>query len=210
MRSCARMIVAETKANSAEVGVRAMRRDLLSRAVGFVGHPLRQAALERARRKISPAARSPWRVRFGTTRRLAPWPSWFDRETPGMVSPLLTRSGLVFIDVAMDAYFRAFDLETGKVLWARPASRRPPGQAGNLPRAPRRRPVRGDRGRRTWPARHEAGRLGLRLRASVTASTAPPGVLPAKRGRRRSTIRGMGARPPFIRASAPEAGGPAP
>ena len=58
-----------------------------------------------------------WRVPFGTTRGLAPWPFWFDWGVPGMGGPLLTGSGLVFIGAAMDGYFRAFDVETGAELW---------------------------------------------------------------------------------------------
>jgi quinoprotein glucose dehydrogenase len=58
-----------------------------------------------------------WRVPFGTTRGMAPWPFWFDWGLPGMGGPLVTQSGLVFIGAAMDGYFRAFDVETGAELW---------------------------------------------------------------------------------------------
>jgi len=58
-----------------------------------------------------------WRVPFGTTRGLAPWPFWFSWGIPGMGGPLVTRSGLVFIGAAMDGYFRAYDVETGEELW---------------------------------------------------------------------------------------------
>jgi len=58
-----------------------------------------------------------WRVPFGTTRGLAPWPFWLAWGLPGMGGPLVTASGLVFIGAAMDGYFRAFDVETGAELW---------------------------------------------------------------------------------------------
>jgi quinoprotein glucose dehydrogenase len=58
-----------------------------------------------------------WRVPFGTTRGLAPWPFWFEWGVPGMGGPLVTRGGLVFIGAAMDGYFRAYDVETGEELW---------------------------------------------------------------------------------------------
>jgi quinoprotein glucose dehydrogenase len=58
-----------------------------------------------------------WRVPFGSTRGLAPWPFWFEWGIPSMGGPLLTDSGLVFIGAAMDGYFRAYDSRTGEELW---------------------------------------------------------------------------------------------
>jgi len=58
-----------------------------------------------------------WRVPFGTTRGLAPWPFWFDWGLPAMGGPALTASGVLFIGAAMDGYFRAYDVTTGKELW---------------------------------------------------------------------------------------------
>jgi quinoprotein glucose dehydrogenase len=58
-----------------------------------------------------------WRVPFGTTRGIAPWPFWFDWGLPAMGGPLLTQSGVLFIGAAMDGYFRAYDVETGEELW---------------------------------------------------------------------------------------------
>jgi quinoprotein glucose dehydrogenase len=58
-----------------------------------------------------------WRVPFGSTRGLAPWPFWFDWGVPSMGGPLVTASGLVFIGAAMDGYFRAYDIRTGDELW---------------------------------------------------------------------------------------------
>jgi quinoprotein glucose dehydrogenase len=58
-----------------------------------------------------------WRVPFGSTRGLAPWPFWFEWGVPSMGGPLLTASGLVFIGATTDFFLRAFDLETGRELW---------------------------------------------------------------------------------------------
>jgi len=58
-----------------------------------------------------------WRVPFGSTRGLAPWPFWFDWGVPSMGGPLVTAAGLVFIGAAMDGYFRAYDVESGEELW---------------------------------------------------------------------------------------------
>jgi quinoprotein glucose dehydrogenase len=58
-----------------------------------------------------------WQVPFGSTRDLAPFPFWFDWGLPSMGGPLLTASGVVMIGAAMDDYLRAFDVETGALLW---------------------------------------------------------------------------------------------
>ena len=59
-----------------------------------------------------------WRVPFGTTRGLAPWPFWLEWGVPSMGGPLVTASGVLFIGAAMDGLFRAFDVETGEELWS--------------------------------------------------------------------------------------------
>jgi quinoprotein glucose dehydrogenase len=59
-----------------------------------------------------------WRVPFGTTRGLAPWPFWLEWGVPSMGGPLVTASGLVFIGAAMDGLFRAYDVESGEELWS--------------------------------------------------------------------------------------------
>jgi quinoprotein glucose dehydrogenase len=69
-------------------------------------------ALDLARGEVA------WRVPFGTTRGLAPWPFWLEWGVPSMGGPLLTASGLVFIGAAMDGLFRAYDAETGEELWS--------------------------------------------------------------------------------------------
>ncbi len=58
-----------------------------------------------------------WEVPFGTTRGQAPWPLWLGIGMPGMGGPLVTASGVVFIGAAMDGYFRALDVESGRELW---------------------------------------------------------------------------------------------
>lgn len=59
-----------------------------------------------------------WQVPLGSTEGLVPWfiPT---REfgTPNMGGPIATAGDLVFVSAALDSYFRAFDLETGRVLW---------------------------------------------------------------------------------------------
>jgi quinoprotein glucose dehydrogenase len=69
-------------------------------------------ALDLARGEVA------WRVTFGTTRGLAPWPFWLEWGVPSMGGPLLTASGLVFIGAAMDGLFRAYDVATGEELWS--------------------------------------------------------------------------------------------
>jgi len=58
-----------------------------------------------------------WTVPLGTTEDVLPQASVMVRGTPNLGGPILTASGLVFIASAMDAYLRAFDIETGAELW---------------------------------------------------------------------------------------------
>jgi quinoprotein glucose dehydrogenase len=58
-----------------------------------------------------------WEIPFGSTRDLAPFPFWLDWGLPSMGGPIVTASGVVFIGAAMDDYLRAFDVETGVLLW---------------------------------------------------------------------------------------------
>jgi quinoprotein glucose dehydrogenase len=59
-----------------------------------------------------------WQVPLGSTAGFTPWfvP---DRDfgMPNLGGPIVTAGELVFVGAAMDAYFRAFDLETGRELW---------------------------------------------------------------------------------------------
>ena len=59
-----------------------------------------------------------WEVPFGTTRDMVPFfPIGFDFGLPSMGGPMVTKSGLVFIGAAMDAYLRAYSTLTGELLW---------------------------------------------------------------------------------------------
>jgi quinoprotein glucose dehydrogenase len=58
-----------------------------------------------------------WRQALGNTRGQAPWPLWLDTGTPNLGGSLATATGLVFIAATTDGYIRAFDDETGEVLW---------------------------------------------------------------------------------------------
>jgi quinoprotein glucose dehydrogenase len=59
-----------------------------------------------------------WQSPLGSTQGFTPWflPA---REfgMPNMGGPIATAGGLVFVAAAMDAYLRAFDIETGAELW---------------------------------------------------------------------------------------------
>ncbi len=59
-----------------------------------------------------------WQVPLGSTETIGPW--WAPTRnfgTPHMGGPIATAGDLVFIGAAMDSYFRAFDIETGRELW---------------------------------------------------------------------------------------------
>lgn len=64
-----------------------------------------------------------WEVPLGSIEKMMPFhpPSYIDFDanlgTPGAGGPLLTAGGLVFIGYTLDNTLRAFDLQTGKVLW---------------------------------------------------------------------------------------------
>jgi quinoprotein glucose dehydrogenase len=59
-----------------------------------------------------------WQVPLGNLRELAPaFGQYFNWGTPNQGGPIQTAGGLVFIGATMDRTFRAFDAETGKVLW---------------------------------------------------------------------------------------------
>ncbi|HUL48300.1 MAG TPA: pyrroloquinoline quinone-dependent dehydrogenase [Steroidobacteraceae bacterium] len=63
------------------------------------------------------ANRIVWQVPLGSTEGFTPWPLVRDFGMPGMGGPIATAGDLVFIGAAMDSYFRAFDIETGRELW---------------------------------------------------------------------------------------------
>ncbi len=58
-----------------------------------------------------------WEAPLGSIKNMAPIPIDWHLGTPGAGGPLLTATGLVFIGYSLDDMFRAFDLETGEILW---------------------------------------------------------------------------------------------
>jgi quinoprotein glucose dehydrogenase len=59
-----------------------------------------------------------WQVPLGTTEGIGPWFAPTRKfGVPNMGGPIATAGELVFVGAAMDSYFRAFDLETGRELW---------------------------------------------------------------------------------------------
>jgi len=64
-----------------------------------------------------------WESTLGNSRHQAPPPIWMipgirDLGTPNLGGSIATAGGLVFIGAATDGYFRAYDAETGEVLWS--------------------------------------------------------------------------------------------
>ena len=64
-----------------------------------------------------------WESALGNSRNQAPFPIWMlpgirDRGSPNLGGSIATASGLVFIGAATDGYLRAFDAESGEVLWS--------------------------------------------------------------------------------------------
>jgi quinoprotein glucose dehydrogenase len=58
-----------------------------------------------------------WRRNLGVLDKLMPVPIPLDWGTPNAGGPIVTDGGLVFIGATMDERFRAFDVETGALLW---------------------------------------------------------------------------------------------
>ena len=59
-----------------------------------------------------------WQVPLGSTEGVGPWfAPTRDFGMPNMGGPIGTAGDLVFIGAALDSYFRAFDIETGRELW---------------------------------------------------------------------------------------------
>jgi quinoprotein glucose dehydrogenase len=63
------------------------------------------------------ANRIVWQVPLGSTEGFTPWPLVRNFGMPGMGGPIATAGDLVFVGAAIDSYFRAFDIETGRELW---------------------------------------------------------------------------------------------
>lgn len=58
-----------------------------------------------------------WDVPLGSIKKLAPIPLDVHLGTPGAGGPLMTAGGLVFIGYTLDDTFRAFDADSGEILW---------------------------------------------------------------------------------------------
>ncbi len=58
-----------------------------------------------------------WEVPLGSIKKLAPFPLDVHLGTPGAGGPLLTAGGLVFIGFSLDDTMRAFDVDSGEILW---------------------------------------------------------------------------------------------
>ena len=59
-----------------------------------------------------------WQVPLGSTEGVGPWfAPTRDFGLPNMGGPIATAGDLVFVGAALDSYFRAFDIETGRELW---------------------------------------------------------------------------------------------
>jgi quinoprotein glucose dehydrogenase len=59
-----------------------------------------------------------WQVPLGSTAGIGPWfAPTRDFGTPSMGGPIATAGDLIFVGAAMDSFFRAFDIDTGRELW---------------------------------------------------------------------------------------------
>ncbi len=58
-----------------------------------------------------------WEIPFGTIRDLSPIPLKIKYGVPNLGGPIITKSGLIIIAATMDEYIRAFDIDSGKMVW---------------------------------------------------------------------------------------------
>lgn len=58
-----------------------------------------------------------WRVPLGSIENQLPFKFEWNLGTPNLGGPVVTKGGLVFIAATMDNVIRAFDVETGEMLW---------------------------------------------------------------------------------------------
>jgi quinoprotein glucose dehydrogenase len=58
-----------------------------------------------------------YRHRNGTVHDMTPLPLPFKVGVPGIGGPIITAGGVAFLGAAVDDYFRAYDLTTGRQLW---------------------------------------------------------------------------------------------
>ena len=61
-----------------------------------------------------------WEIPLGDTQKMAPLGIALDWGLPAMGGPITTAGGLTFIAATMDDTFRAFETETGALLWSTP------------------------------------------------------------------------------------------
>ena len=102
---------------------------------------------------------------FGTLQDfVTPFPVPWEIGTPNLGGPLVTASGLVMIGAASDNYLRAFDVETGELLWK-----------GRLPAGPQATPMTYAVGGRQYVviAAGGHGRMGTTLGDSLVAFALP-------------------------------------
>jgi len=92
----------------------AMRRDLLRTRSGVLCNAPPWGTLSAV--DLS-SGKVRWQVPLGTIPNLARVPGSSAWGSPNLGGSIVTAGGLVFIAAAMDQYFRAFDVETGKELW---------------------------------------------------------------------------------------------
>jgi quinoprotein glucose dehydrogenase len=97
-----------------------MRRELALSPLGLPCNPPPWGALTAI--DLDPdgpeTSRIAWEVPLGTTSAVAPLGLAFPWGTPNFGGPLVTDGGLVFVGAAMEPLLRAFDLATGRELWA--------------------------------------------------------------------------------------------
>lgn len=58
-----------------------------------------------------------WRVPLGSIEKRLPLHFEWNLGTPNLGGPIVTAGGLIFIAATMDNFLRAFDLESGRMLW---------------------------------------------------------------------------------------------
>ncbi|HEX7709569.1 MAG TPA: membrane-bound PQQ-dependent dehydrogenase, glucose/quinate/shikimate family [Sphingomonadaceae bacterium] len=63
------------------------------------------------------AGKVAWKHRNGTIRDESPVPLPFKLGVPSLGGPIVTAGGVAFLGSALDDYLRAYDMETGHVLW---------------------------------------------------------------------------------------------
>jgi quinoprotein glucose dehydrogenase len=93
----------------------AMTRDVVLSPLGLPCNPPpwgMLAAVDVAKGEIV------WRRVIGDTRDLAPFGLAIKTGTPNLGGPMVTAGGLVFLAATFDSQLRAFDIETGKMLWS--------------------------------------------------------------------------------------------